>query len=77
LRSAGLRVEVDARSDRMNAKIRDATMQKIPYILVAGDKEEAAKAVAVRLRSGEDLKAMPLDHSLAWRASWWTRNRWN
>ena len=61
LRSAGMRVEVDVRSDRMNAKIRDATMQKIPYILVAGDKEEAAKAVAVRLRSGEDLKAMPLD----------------
>jgi threonyl-tRNA synthetase len=61
LRSAGLRVEVDTRSDRMNAKIRDATMQKIPYILVAGDKEEAAKAVAVRLRGGEDLKAMPLD----------------
>ncbi|HEX7588053.1 MAG TPA: threonine--tRNA ligase [Anaerolineae bacterium] len=61
LRAAGMRVEVDTRSDRMNAKIRDATMQKIPYILVAGDKEEAAKAVAVRLRSGEDLKAMPLD----------------
>jgi len=61
LRGAGLRVQVDTRGDRMNAKIRDATMQKIPYILVVGDKEEEAKAVAVRLRTGEDLKAMPLE----------------
>ncbi|MDE3088498.1 MAG: threonine--tRNA ligase [Chloroflexota bacterium] len=61
LRGAGLRAQVDVRGDRMNAKIRDATMQKIPYILVVGDKEEQAKAVAVRLRTGEDLKAMPLD----------------
>ena len=61
LRDLGLRVEIDERADRMNAKIRDATMQKIPYILVAGDKEAEANAVAVRLRTGEDLKAMPLD----------------
>ncbi|MCI0476494.1 MAG: His/Gly/Thr/Pro-type tRNA ligase C-terminal domain-containing protein, partial [Anaerolineales bacterium] len=52
---------VDTRAERMNAKIRDAQMQKIPYMLVVGDKEEEAKAVAVRLRSGEDLKAIPLD----------------
>jgi threonyl-tRNA synthetase len=44
----------------MNAKIRDAQLQKIPYMLVVGDKEAEAGAVAVRLRSGEDLKAMPL-----------------
>ncbi|HZQ07028.1 MAG TPA: His/Gly/Thr/Pro-type tRNA ligase C-terminal domain-containing protein, partial [Anaerolineae bacterium] len=43
------------------AKIRDAQLQKIPYMLVVGDKEAEAGAVAVRLRSGEDLKAMPLD----------------
>ncbi|CAG0947639.1 partial threonyl-tRNA synthetase, partial [Anaerolineae bacterium] len=61
LKDEGLRVEIDSRSDRMNAKIRDATMQKIPYILVMGDKEAEANAVAVRLRNGEDLKAMPLD----------------
>ncbi len=60
LREQGFRVQVDARSERMNAKIRDAQMQKIPYMLVVGDKEEENKAVAVRLRSGEDLKAMPL-----------------
>ncbi len=54
LRAAGLRVEVDARSDRMNAKIRDAQNQKIPYMLVVGDKEIEQEAVALRLRSGEN-----------------------
>lgn len=61
LQAAGMRVQVDARSERMNAKIRDAQLQKIPYMLVVGDKEAEAGAVAVRLRSGQDLKAMPLD----------------
>jgi threonyl-tRNA synthetase len=60
LREHKLRVEVDLRNERMNAKIRDAQLQKIPYMLVVGDKEEQQQAVAVRLRSGEDLKAMPL-----------------
>jgi len=61
LREQHFRVEVDARAERMNAKIRDAQLQKIPYMLIVGDKEEEAKAVAVRLRTGEDLKAMPLE----------------
>lgn len=61
LRAQGFRVEVDERSERMNSKIRDAQLMKIPYMLVVGDKEAAAGAVSVRLRSGEDLKAMPLD----------------
>jgi threonyl-tRNA synthetase len=60
LGAAGLRVEVDARSDRMNAKIRDAQLQKIPYMLVVGDKEQAAGAVAVRLRNNENLGPMAL-----------------
>ncbi len=60
MKAAGFRVEVDSRSERMQAKIRDAQLQKIPYMLVAGDKEAEAGAVAVRLRSGEDLKAKPL-----------------
>lgn len=59
LRAAGLRVEVDASSERMGHKIRLAQKQKIPYMLVVGDKEQAATQVAVRLRSGEDLG--PLD----------------
>jgi threonyl-tRNA synthetase len=60
LKAAGVRAEVDARSERMNAKIRDAQLQKIPYMLVVGDKEAAADAVSVRLRTNVDLKAMPL-----------------
>src|SRR5690606_31958004 len=52
LKAAGLRAEVDAGSDRMGAKIRLAQSQKVPYMLVMGDKEAEAGAVAVRLRSG-------------------------
>ncbi|MBA7553819.1 Threonine--tRNA ligase [subsurface metagenome] len=57
LREAGVRVDVDQRSERMNAKIRDAQLQKIPYMLVVGDRE----AEAVRLRSGEDLGALSVE----------------
>jgi threonyl-tRNA synthetase len=55
LKALGLRVHVDARNDRMGAKIRDAQMQKVPYMLVVGDKEAEADGAAVRLRSGDDL----------------------
>ena len=61
LRAAGLRVEIDERSERMQAKIRDAQLQKVPYMLVVGDREAEANAAAVRLRSGEDLKARPIE----------------
>ncbi|HVB24478.1 MAG TPA: threonine--tRNA ligase [Ktedonobacteraceae bacterium] len=60
LKAAGVRTEVDERSERMNAKVRDAQMQKIPYMLVVGDKEAANNAVAVRLRTNENLGATPL-----------------
>jgi threonyl-tRNA synthetase len=58
LRAAGMRVEVDASSNRMNAKIRDAQLQKVPYMLVVGDKEEEDNAVAVRTRENENRGAM-------------------
>ncbi len=61
LKQAGLRLEVNDRSDRMNAKIRDAQMQKIPYMIVIGDKEVEQGAVALRLRSGENPGMMSLD----------------
>ena len=54
LTAAGLRVEVNERPERMNAKIRDAQNQKIPYMLVVGDQESEAKKVALRMRSGEN-----------------------
>ena len=60
LRTAGFRAEIDGRSERMNAKIRDAQLQKIPYMLVVGDREAEAQAVSVRTRAGEDLKSMPV-----------------
>ncbi len=61
LRAAGLRAEVDSRSERMNPKVRDAQMQKIPYMLVVGDKEAGAEGVSLRLRSNENLGVMPLE----------------
>ena len=64
LRDSGLRVDVDERSERMNAKIRDAQMGKIPYMLVIGDREVEAGSVAVRLRSNENLGALPVDQFL-------------
>ncbi len=60
LKAAGLRAHLDDRRDRMGSKIRDAQLQKIPYMLIIGDKELESGAVSVRLRSGEDLGAMPL-----------------
>ncbi|MFQ5340828.1 MAG: threonine--tRNA ligase [Anaerolineae bacterium] len=64
LKAAGLRVEIDARSERMSAKIRDAQLQKIPYMLVAGDREMKAGGVAVRLHTEEDLGAMSVEDFL-------------
>ncbi len=60
LRSAGIRAEMDARKERMNLKIREAQLQKVPYMLVVGDKEVESHSLSVRLRSGEDLGANPL-----------------
>lgn len=65
LKGAKLRVQVDDRGERMNAKIRDAQMQKIPYMLVIGDREVEAGSVAVRLRSGENLGAIAVDDLIA------------
>lgn len=60
LRALGMRVEVDDGQERMNKKIRNAQLQKVPYMLVVGDKEEEETAVAVRTRQNEDRGAMAL-----------------
>src|SRR5215469_6810370 len=60
LRAAGLRVETDVRSERMNAKVRDAQLQKVPYMLVVGDAEAANNSVALRLRTNENIGQVPL-----------------
>jgi len=61
LEGYGMRVQVDDRGDRMNAKIRDAQNQKIPYMLVVGDKEMENNQVALRLRSGENPGPVDLE----------------
>jgi threonyl-tRNA synthetase len=60
LQAAGLRIEADLRNEKINYKIREHSLQKLPYQLVVGDKEVAARAVAVRTRGGGDLGQMPL-----------------
>ena len=63
--ASNVRVDVDDGNDRMNAKIRNAQLQKVPYMLVIGDREIEAGAAAVRLRSGDDLGAVPVDEIVA------------
>jgi len=65
LKAAGLRVETDARNEKMNSKIRDFALQKTPYILVFGDKEESSGAVNVRTRGKQEQSSMPLADFIA------------
>jgi len=65
LQSAGIRAVVDSSSERMNAKIRNAQLQKIPYMLIVGDREVETDAVSVRLRTEEDLGAKPVEDVIA------------
>ncbi|WP_026369784.1 threonine--tRNA ligase [Kallotenue papyrolyticum] len=65
LKAAGIRAQIDLGDSRMNAKIRDAQLQKIPYMLVVGDKEMEAGTVAVRLRTNENRGPLPLDGFIA------------
>ena len=61
LEAMGVRVETDLRNEKIGYKIREAQMQKIPYMLVVGDREAEAGAVAVRTRAGVDMGAMPFE----------------
>lgn len=61
LQKQGVRVAADLRNEKITYKIREHSLQKVPYILVAGDKEKASGAVAVRARGNHDLGVMPLD----------------
>ena len=65
LRARGVRAEADKGDDRMNAKIRNAQNQKIPFMLILGEKEQAAQAVSLRTRSGEQKNMIPLKEYLA------------
>jgi threonyl-tRNA synthetase len=61
LQKQGVRAQVDLRNEKITYKIREHSVQKVPFILVVGDKEKANGAVAVRARGNQDLGAMPLD----------------
>ena len=65
LHEANIRVETDLRNEKINYKIRELSLQKIPFIAVVGDKEKQAGAVAVRARGGKDLGVMSLDDFIA------------
>jgi len=60
LRAQGLRIQVDSRSERMNLKIREAQLQKIPYMIVVGDREQTTSTISLRLRNGEDIGTLSL-----------------
>ncbi|KLJ01097.1 threonine--tRNA ligase [Luteimonas sp. FCS-9] len=61
LANQGVRIEADLRNEKIGYKIREHTLQRVPYLLVVGDREKENGAVAVRTRSGEDLGTMPID----------------
>jgi threonyl-tRNA synthetase len=61
LKNQGLRVEMDLRNEKVGFKIREHTLQRVPYLLVAGDRESGSNSLAVRTRNGKDLGAMPLE----------------
>jgi threonyl-tRNA synthetase len=65
LRAAGVRVEVDASDDRMQKKIRNAQTQKVPFMLIAGDRDVEDGAVSFRFRSGEQDNGVPVDEAIA------------
>jgi threonyl-tRNA synthetase len=61
LKNQGLRVISDLRNEKVGFKIREHTLQRVPYLLVAGDREAGSNSLAVRTRSGKDLGAMSVD----------------
>ncbi|WP_028973783.1 threonine--tRNA ligase [Spirochaeta cellobiosiphila] len=66
LKAAGIRVKLDDSDNRMNAKIRAAQNEKIPYMFILGEREESENQVSVRLRTGEQHQGMPLEESVNW-----------
>jgi threonyl-tRNA synthetase len=65
LKAAGIRAELDASDDRMQKKVRNAQMQKIPYMLIAGEEDQQAGAVSFRYRNGEQKNGIPLADAIA------------
>ena len=64
-RSAGIRIELDSSDDRMQKKIRNAQMQKVPYMLIAGEEDQAAGKVSIRYRNGEQKNSIAIADAIA------------
>jgi len=65
MRAAGIRVEVDDSDDRMQKKIRNAQLQKVPFMVIAGDNDIEAGAVSFRYRDGHQENGVPIDEAIA------------
>ena len=65
LKRAGIRAEIDASDDRMQKKVRNAQIQKVPYMIIAGEEDQAAKAVSFRYRNGDQKNQIPIAEAIA------------
>ena len=65
MRKAGLRVELDASDDRMQKKVRNAQISKIPFMVIAGEEDQSAGAVSFRYRNGEQKNGIPVADAIA------------
>jgi len=65
MKKAGIRAELDASDDRMQKKVRNAQMQKVPFMVIAGDEDMAAGAVSFRYRNGEQKNGIPIAQAIA------------
>jgi threonyl-tRNA synthetase len=65
MKRAGIRAELDASDDRMQKKVRNAQMQKVPFMVIAGEEDMAAGAVSFRYRNGEQKNGIPIAQAIA------------
>jgi threonyl-tRNA synthetase len=65
MRKAGIRAELDASDDRMQKKVRNAQLQKIPFMVIAGEEDQQAGAVSFRYRNGEQKNGIPVAEAIA------------
>ena len=65
MRAAGIRTELDSSDDRMQKKVRNAQLQKIPFMVIAGEEDQAAGAVSFRYRNGEQKNGIPVADAIA------------
>lgn len=65
MRRSGIRIDVDASDDRMQKKIRNAQMEKIPFMIIAGEVDQQAQAISIRYRNGEQKNGIPIAEAIA------------